>query len=142
MFVGTFEHTLDDKGRVILPARFREALADGVIITVGLDECLFAIPRAEWPAWENKVRGVSESQSQSRGVSRFFFANAIFDTPSRQGKILIPDFLRKYAGLTRDIVITGQSNRLEIWDKAKWESYSQGLQKSYTELAEKTGLGL
>jgi len=136
MFLGEFQHSLDEKGRAILPSKFRKALADGVVITVGMEKCLFIIPKTEWPQWEDKIRALSLAKRDARKFSRFFFAGASEESITKQGRISIPNGLREYAGLNKDIVIIGVSNRLEVWDKDSWKAYQKEAEGSYSDIAE------
>lgn len=136
LFLGEFEHSLDEKGRLILPAKFREALSDGVIITVGMEKSLFIIPKTEWPVWEDKIRSLPLAKKDARKFSRFFFAGASEEEITKQGRISIPATLRDYAGLDKLVVIIGVSDRLEIWDKENWLSYQGEAGDSYSDIAE------
>lgn len=118
MLIGTFEHNIDDKGRVFIPARFREDLGERFIVTQGLDGCLFVYSQIEWNVLEQKVRSLP--LSKSRNLQRYFFASAAPVEPDKQGRILLPANLRSFASLTHDVMIIGSSNRVEIWDKQKW----------------------
>lgn len=143
MFLGEFYHSLDSKGRLILPSKFREALADGLVLTKGLENCLFIFSKAEWPELESKVRALPLSKKEARQFSRFFFAGASVESLDNQGRVLIPLALREYASLVKDVVIIGVSNRLEVWSKENWESYRKKAESSYTEVAEElTDLGI
>ncbi|HDP69382.1 MAG TPA: transcriptional regulator MraZ [Actinobacteria bacterium] len=136
MFLGEFCHFLDEKGRLILPSKFRDALADGVVITVGMEKCLFVIPKTEWPRWEDKIRSLPLAKKDARKFSRFFFAGASEEDITRQGRILIPGNLREYANLNKEVVIVGVSDRLEIWSKENWEAYQKEAESSYSDIAE------
>ncbi len=136
MFSGEFHHTLDSTGRLILPAEFRDALADGLSIAKGMEKCLFIFSRKEWLQLADKIRRLSLTKKDERQFSRFFFSGAKEGILDKQGRVLIPDHLRKYAGLNRDVAIIGVSDRLEIWDREKWETYQKQAEKSYDEVAE------
>jgi len=136
VFLGEFCHFLDEKGRLILPSKFRDALADGVVITVGMEKCLFVIPKTEWPRWEDKIRSLPLAKKDARKFSRFFFAGASEEDITRQGRILIPGNLREYANLNKEVVIVGVSDRLEIWSKENWEAYQKEAESSYSDIAE------
>lgn len=123
MFFGEYEHSIDAKGRVIIPAKLREALGEHFIITKGLDECLFVYPMEQWRAFEEKLQALPLNQPSARAFSRFFFSGATEGELDKQGRVMLPQNLRDYGGLSKEIVITGSGNRLEIWDKDKWESY-------------------
>ena len=117
-------HTIDPKGRVIVPSEFREGLGYKFIVTKGLDNCLFAYSPNEWSILESKLRSLPFTDSDVRAFVRFFFAGAKQCEMDKQGRILIPQNLREYAGLDKDIYTIGVAARIEIWDKAKWETYS------------------
>lgn len=118
MLIGEHQHNLDVKGRVFIPARFREELGEHFIITKGLDSCLFVYSLEEWKSLEEKIRLLP--LSKARNLQRFFFAGACDVEADKQGRVLIPANLRKYASLTKDVMIIGASNRAEIWDMQKW----------------------
>ena len=136
MFVGEFQHTLDPKGRLILPAKFREALSDGLVMTKGFENCIFIFSRAEWPKVEDKLRSLALLKKQARMLSRFFFSGTSEEVPDRQGRVLVPQNLREHAELEKEIVVIGVANRLEVWSKANWERYSSEAKGSYEETAE------
>ncbi|MEA3346334.1 MAG: division/cell wall cluster transcriptional repressor MraZ [Chloroflexota bacterium] len=120
MFLGTFEHTLDDKGRVILPAKFRAELGQGVVITQGLDRCLFLFPMDEWTPLAERISDLSLTDPKARNLRRLIFSEASDAVPDRQGRILIPARLREYANLNGQVVITGLNTYIEIWDTEAW----------------------
>lgn len=124
MFYGEYQHTVDPKGRVIVPSRFREGLGEKFIMTKGLDNCLYAYSPEEWAGLESKAKALPLSDPNARAFIRFFFSGATECEVDKQGRILIPQNLREYAGLDKEIYIIGVSNKVEVWDKAKWESYS------------------
>lgn len=123
MLTGQYAHTLDAKGRVNFPARLREELGERFIITRGLDNCLFVYSPQEWQYLADKLHQLPISKSAP--LNRFFFAGAAEVEPDKQGRVLIPEHLRKYAGLEKDVTIAGVSNRAEIWSTAKWEENNQ-----------------
>lgn len=137
MFMGEYYHTIDNKGRMILPAKLREGLGDKFIATKGLDNCLFVYPMDEWKVLENKLKSLPFTRADARAFVRFFFSGATECEFDKQGRILIPSNLRQYAQLEKDVVIIGVSSRVEIWSKELWEAYSQSAEASYGELAEK-----
>ncbi|MEW6189185.1 MAG: division/cell wall cluster transcriptional repressor MraZ [Actinomycetota bacterium] len=136
MFSGEFHHTLDSTGRLILPAEFRDALADGLFIAKGMEECLFIFSRKEWLQLADKIRLLPLTKKAARQFSRCLFSGAKEGVLDKQGRVLIPEHLRNYAGLNRDVVIIGVSNRLEIWNRENWETYQKQAEKSYAEVAE------
>jgi MraZ protein len=140
MFLGTYEYTLDDKGRLSVPARFREILAEKqipekLIITQGLDTCLFGYPLDEWKAFEQKIIHRPLNRGDDRYFVRRLLAGAVECPLDKQGRIVLPAGLRQYAGLAREVVIVGVSNRFEIWAPEKWQEYLRK-GKSLEEIAE------
>ncbi|MBR6756207.1 MAG: division/cell wall cluster transcriptional repressor MraZ [Peptococcaceae bacterium] len=123
MFFGEYEHSIDAKGRVIIPAKLRDALGEQFIITKGLDECLFVYPMDQWEAFQEKLQALPLNQPSARAFVRFFFSGATEAELDKQGRVMLPANLREYGSLEKEIVITGAGNRLEIWDKEKWETY-------------------
>lgn len=120
MLIGEYAHSLDQKGRVNFPSRLREDMGDRMILTKGLDGCLFVYSMEEWAVLEAKIRALP--MSKARTLQRFLFAGAVDVEPDKQGRIVIPNNLRDYAGLEKELMIIGASNRAEIWDKEKWQA--------------------
>lgn len=120
MFMGEYNHTVDTKGRLIIPSKFREQLGEEFIVTKGLDGCLFVFPQDEWQAFEEKLRALPLTQKGARQFTRFFVAGATPCELDKQGRILLPATLREFAGLDKDVVLAGMLNRIEIWSKDKW----------------------
>ncbi|MDP3947131.1 MAG: division/cell wall cluster transcriptional repressor MraZ [bacterium] len=139
MFIGEYQHSLDPKGRIAVPAKFRAKLSGGAIITRGLDHCLFLITTKEWEALAAKLMALPLAQANSRAFVRLMLAGAMEVAPDQQGRILIPDYLRKYAGLAKQAVIAGLYNRIEIWDAETWREYRTRTESSSDEIAEKLG---
>ncbi len=137
MFTGEYHHTLDGKGRVIVPSRLREGLGDCFVVTRGLDNCLFVYPNAEWVRLEQKLKQLPFTKSDSRAFMRLFFSGAMEVEADKQGRILIPQNLREYAGIEKDIMFIGVSNRVEIWSEQSWKQYFEKADENYEELAEK-----
>lgn len=137
MFLGEYQHNIDAKGRLIIPARLREGLGDKFIITKGLDSCLFAYPMDEWSVLEQKMRSLPFTRADARAFVRFFFAGATECEIDKQGRILVPANLRDYAGLEKEVVVIGVSNRVEMWSKERWEKYNEESASSVEEIAEK-----
>lgn len=125
MLIGEYQHNIDSKGRVAIPSKFRDDLGMRFYITKGLDDCLFVLGQKEWDNLENKIK--SMPMSKARGVQRFFFSGACEVVPDKQGRILIPQKLREYASLNKEVTLTGASNRVEIWDSNKWDSFNLDL---------------
>ena len=119
MFMGEYNHTIDAKGRLIIPSRFRELLGEEFVLTRGLDGCLSIYPMDEWVAFEEKLRALPLTNKDARTFSRFFVAGATACQLDKQGRILVPQTLRQFAGLDKDVVLTGNLNRIEVWSKEK-----------------------
>ena len=122
MFMGEYNHTIDAKGRVIVPSKFRDLLGDEFVVTKGLDGCLFVFDNKEWAAFEEKLRSLPITNKAARAIVRFFLAGAASVEVDKQGRILLPASLRDFAGLTKDAVLIGVGSRIEIWSKESWES--------------------
>ena len=120
MFMGEYNHTIDAKGRLIIPARFRELLGEEFILTKGLDGCLSIYPMDAWEAFETKLRALPLTNKNARTFTRFFVAGATNCELDKQGRILVPQTLREFAGLEKEVVLTGNLDRIEIWSKEKW----------------------
>ena len=135
MLIGEFEHSLDEKGRLIMPSKFREDIGEKFIVTKGLDGSLFAFSLEEWKKFEEKLRSLPLSSRDARNFSRFFFAGAIDCVLDRQGRFLISSNLREFAEFKKDVVIVGMDSRLEIWSKEKWEQVETNI--SADEIAER-----
>ncbi|MDD2422429.1 MAG: division/cell wall cluster transcriptional repressor MraZ [Heliobacteriaceae bacterium] len=136
MFMGEYQHTVDAKGRLFIPARFREALGERFVATKGLDGCLFVYPLEEWKRLEAKLKGLPFTRADARAFQRFFFSGAAECEVDRQGRILIPVHLREYAALTKEAVVIGVSTRVEIWSHERWQGYNAETATSYEEVAE------
>ena len=121
MFMGEYNHNVDTKGRLIIPAKFRESLGERFVVTRGLDGCLFVYDNSEWETFEKKLQTMLMGIKDSRNYARFFLAKASEVEVDKQGRILIPQKLREYAGLEKDVVMVGVGNRVEIWNKDTWE---------------------
>ncbi|HVO28933.1 MAG TPA: division/cell wall cluster transcriptional repressor MraZ [Candidatus Paceibacterota bacterium] len=139
MLLGEYQHNLDTKGRMAIPAKFREKLSAGAIITRGIDNCLFVFANAEWENLAQKLVALPLSQANSRAFVRLMLAGASDVELDAQGRILIPDYLRKYAGLKKTTVVAGLYNRIEIWDGDTWNAYKTKTETSSEEIAEKLG---
>ena len=120
MFMGEYNHSIDPKGRLIIPSKFREILGDEFVVTKGWDGCLFVFPNDEWQAFEEKLRTLPMANKNARKFSRFFMAGATTCELDKQGRILLPSTLREFADLEKDVVLAGLLNRIEIWSKARW----------------------
>ena len=140
MFIGEYRHSLDVKGRIIVPSKFRDGLGDKFVLTKGLDGCLFAYSKEEWANFEEKIKTLPLTNKDARAFIRFFFAGAVECEIDKQGRTLIPPMLREHAGLNKDLVIIGVSSRVEIWSQEKWDNYSEAEDLDADELAEKMAL--
>ncbi|MGE4554909.1 MAG: division/cell wall cluster transcriptional repressor MraZ [Candidatus Paceibacterota bacterium] len=137
MFIGEYTYNLDSKGRVALPAKIRPQLGESVIITRGLDNCLFVYEKREWESLAEKIKNLPLSQANSRAFARLMLAGAMEVNIDNQGRILIPDYLKKFAQLKKRVVLVGVYNRLEIWDEESWLDYKNKTEKESSEIAEK-----
>ena len=141
MFYGEYEHSLDRKSRVIIPAKFREAFKDHYVekffVTRGLDGCLFLFTEEEWKKQEQKFKSLSFTKKEARKFNRLFFSGASEIICDNQGRILIPQYLKDYAQIQRDVIIIGVSNRIEIWDKARWKEIYEATRDTFEDTAEK-----
>lgn len=135
MFMGEYNHTVDEKGRLIIPSKFREELGNTFVVTKGLDGCLFVYDNAEWKALEEKLRALPLTNRDARAFARFMLAGAAQVEVDKQGRILLPQVLRGFAGLEKDVVLIGVASRIEIWSKDKWEMAT--FEMDGEELAEK-----
>jgi MraZ protein len=136
MFLGTHSPRLDDKGRMFLPAKYREDLADGVVITKGQERCLYVFPTAEFERLTEAVRAAPVTAKAVRDYSRVFFASASDEVPDKQGRVTIPQGLRDYAALQRDCVVIGANTRLEIWDAVAWQAYEADQNEAFSAASE------
>ncbi len=142
MFLGTHAPRLDEKGRLILPAKYREELAGGVVITKGQERCLYVFPQEEFVRITEALRTAPVTAKSVRDYSRVFFASASDELPDKQGRITVPPALRAYAALERDCVVIGANTRLEIWDTQAWDTYLAAQEDSFAEAAEEVLPGI
>ena len=141
MFYGEYEHTIDPKGRLIIPAKFRQYLQShniqGLFLTRGLDECLFLFPEPEWRAVESRFKQVPFTKAEGRQFNRLFFSGATDVEVDQLGRILVPKHLREFARIKDDVMVVGVSSRIEIWAKDKWRTFYEGSRESFEDLAER-----
>lgn len=141
MFYGEYDHTLDRKGRLIIPAKFRQLIKEHFIekffITRGLDKCLFMFAEEEWRTQEQKFRSMPFTKPEARKFNRLYFSGAAEIIPDKQGRILIPQYLKNFAEIKKEIVIVGISSRIEIWASNRWKEFYESASKSFEEVAEK-----
>ncbi|WP_094605651.1 Transcriptional regulator MraZ [Sporomusa silvacetica DSM 10669] len=136
MFMGEYLHTIDNKGRLIFPAKFRDELGELFIATKGLDNCLFVYTRSEWAILEEKLKKLPLAKPEARAFIRFFFSGAAELECDKQGRVLLPTNLREHARLDKDVVVIGVSTRIEVWNKAAWDEYNQKVSPTVAEIAE------
>lgn len=139
MFIGEYYHHIDSKGRLAIPVKFRQSFEEGAVVTKGLDECLFVYPKSEWQKLAEKLARLPISQANTRAFSRLMLAGAMDLEIDKQGRVILPEYLRRYAAMQKKVVITGLYNRLEIWDEDKWNTYKSGTEKSSGQIAEALG---
>jgi MraZ protein len=141
MFYGEYSHTLDEKGRAILPAKFRGIAKEQKIkkfyLTRGMERCLFLFPEEEWKSQEEKFKSLPILQKDVRSFNRIYFSGATEVSPDAQGRFIIPNYLKEFAGIKREIVFIGVSNRIEIWSKENWDKFCKEHLKDFEEIAEK-----
>lgn len=140
MFYGEYEHTIDRKGRIILPAKFREVAKSNFIekffVTRGLDKCLFMFAEDEWKSQEQKFKSMPFTKQETRKFNRIYFSGAVEVLADKQGRILLPQYLKEFAEIKRDIVIIGVANRIEIWDKGLWQEFYKSARQGFEQIAE------
>ena len=139
MFIGEYQHNIDEKGRLAIPVKFRNELAKGAVVTRGIDNCLFLYPQKDWEQLADKLSKLPISKANSRAFARLMLAGAMDCEVDKQGRIVLPDYLRKYASLKKKVVIAGLYNRLEIWDEEIWNKYKAGKEKDSSDIAEALG---
>jgi len=137
MFIGEYQHTIDSKKRLALPVKFRKELGNRVVITRGLDNCLIVYPQKEWKVMSDKLGKLPASQPEARGFARIMLAGAMEVRLDKLGRILIPEYLKKYASLKKEVVVCGIFNRVEIWDAEKWRKYKENMEGKVEDLAAK-----
>ena len=140
MFYGEYKHGIDRKGRIILPARFREVSKEHGLekffITRGLDKCIFMFTEEEWRLQEQKFKNLSFTKQEARRFNRLFFSGAVDVAPDKQGRFIIPQYLKDYAGIKKDTIIIGISNRIEIWDEKNWQEFYASTSETFEQIAE------
>ena len=136
MFFGTFSPKLDDKGRLFLPAKFRDELAEGLVVTRGQERCLNVWSREEFGRFTERLRAMPVTNKSGRDYVRMLFAGASDETPDKQGRITIPPMLREYASLSKECIVIGAMNRVEIWDADSWASYSDSQEQAFSDLSD------
>ncbi len=139
MLIGEYKHTIDTKKRLAIPSKLRKELGTKAVVTRGLDNCLFIFPQKQWNKLIEKLSKLPLGQRDTRGFTRLMLAGASESGLDRLGRILIPDYLKNYAGLKKNVVIAGVYNRLEVWDEKKWQLFKQSTEKEVDNMAERLG---
>lgn len=139
MFIGEYQYLIDQKGRLAIPAKFRKALQQGMVVTKGLDTCLFLYTTKEWETQAVKVAQLPISRADSRAFSRQMLSGAMDTEMDKQGRVILPDYLRKFAGISKKVVVAGLYNRIEIWDADQWEDYKKKMESESNAIAERMG---
>lgn len=137
MFIGEYSHNLDDKGRLAIPVKFRDQVKKGAVVTRGLDNCLFLYTKTEWEKLAEKLAALPISQANSRAFARLMLAGAMDLEIDKQGRVILPEYLRQFAGLKKEVVLAGLYNRIEIWDNEKWNTYKGQTEAESGNIAER-----
>ncbi len=139
MFIGEYRHSVDEKGRLAVPAKYREQLQRGAVVTRGLDRCLFIYPGDAWQELAQRLANLPVSKANTRSFARFLLAGAMDVELDKQGRIIIPEYLRSFAGIRKSVVLAGLYNRLEVWDEEQWGRYRSSAEQGSEEIAEALG---
>jgi MraZ protein len=139
MFIGEYSHNLDEKGRLSVPKKFRSLLTKGAVVTRGLDDCLFVYTKTEWAKLAEKLASLPFSQANTRAFARLMLAGAMEVELDKQGRIILPEYLRHYAFLTKEVTVAGLYNRLELWDSTRWTAYTKQTEAARNDIAEQLG---
>lgn len=139
MFIGEFQHSIDEKSRLAIPVKFRADLKQGAVVTRGLDNCLFVFTKAEWKKLAERIVNLPLTQSNSRAFARLMLSGAMDVKLDGQGRIIVPEYLQKFAELNKKVIVTGLYSRLEIWDEDKWTAYKKQTESNSNDIAEKMG---
>ncbi len=137
IFLGQYEHSLDKKGRIIMPSNFREDLGENFVVTFGLDKCLFVYPMEEWQKLANSLQGLPLGKKDARSFKRTLASRALISKFDLQGRVVLSKHLRDYAEISKNVMIIGVFERIEIWDLEKWQGYAEETEKSYEDIAER-----
>ena len=137
MFIGEYTHNLDEKGRLAVPVKFRNQVKKGAVVTRGLDNCLFLYTKSEWEKLAEKLAALPFSQANSRAFARLMLAGAMDVEVDKQGRVILPEYLRQFAGLKKEVVLAGLYSRIEIWDSEKWQTYKSQTEKESGNIAER-----
>lgn len=142
MFIGEYRHSIDEKSRLAVPTKYRESLRAGAVVTRGLDRCLFIYPMAAWQELAGRLAQLPLSKANTRSFARFLLAGAMDVELDKQGRVVIPEYLRSFAGIQKSVVVAGLYNRIEIWDTDAWEQYRKSAEQGSTDIAETLGTDL
>jgi MraZ protein len=142
MFFGTYTPRLDDKGRLFLPAKFRDELSEGLVVTRGQERCLYVWSMEEFGKLTERLKEAPVTNKGARDYVRMFFAGASDETPDKQGRVTIPSMLREYASLSKECIVIGAMNRIEIWDAGSWQTYSEEQEQAFSDLSEEVFPGV
>lgn len=137
MFIGEYSYTIDEKGRIITPPKYRNQLAEGVVVTRGLDNCLFMYPKSEWDVIAERLGNMPNADKNARAYARLLLAGAMDIVPDKAGRIVLPQYLRDFASLKKSIVVAGIYNRIEIWNEDAWKKYEADIEKNSSDIADK-----
>lgn len=140
--MGEFSHSIDTKGRLIIPAKFRDQLGAQFVVTRGMDGCLFGYPMSEWEVLEQKLKELPLNKKDARAFVRFFYSAATECEFDKQGRVNLPQALSEHAGLEKKCVIVGVSDRIEIWSEDRWNNFAEGAEENFDEIAEKLDFGI
>lgn len=140
MFIGEYAHNLDDKGRLMVPKKFQHDLSSGAVVTRGLDRCLFLYTQEEWTRLAEKLASLPFAQANTRAFARLMLAGAMDVELDKQGRVVLPEYLRVYAGIKKNVVVAGLYNRLELWDAEAWREYTKQSEAESTSIAEQMGI--
>lgn len=139
MFIGEYAHNLDEKGRLAIPKKFRADLSKGAVVTRGLDSCLFLYTKKEWEKLAQKLANLPFAQANTRAFARHMLTGAMDASPDKQGRIMLPDYLRQFAGMKKSVIVAGLYSRLELWDSEKWNIYKKRTEAQSNKIAEQMG---
>ncbi len=139
MFIGEYHHSIDEKGRVAVPVKFRADLKTGGVVTRGLDNCLFMYPKKDWQQLAERLSKLPIAKANSRAFARLMLAGAMEVSLDSQGRVILPEYLREFAQVKKNVVLAGLYNRIELWDKAAWEKYRKGTEQKSGDIAEALG---
>jgi len=137
MFIGEYSYTIDEKGRITTPPKYRAQLADGVVVTKGLENCLFMYPKKEWEIIAEKISSMPTTDKSARDYGRIMLAGAMEIIPDKAGRIVLPQYLRDFASLKKNILVAGLYNRIEIWNESDWKKYEANIEKNSSDIADK-----